>query len=187
MTDSDCLPAEDSQDTAPGRASPFTLLAAHLCRIAHAAPGERAALARMNPRAPMPHQLAALSRAVIAAGLTPESWAREHWLGWTLIAHGMALAGHDASAMLGEQLARAGVAESRVSRLLTARGEAFVQTLPRLLRLMASKGVAPNWNELGALVLRESGNGPVDRQQVETLRLRIAGRYFSALARASRN
>ena len=155
--------------------SPFFALAAY---IAHSGLGERAAIARMNPKEPMPHQLAALSRAVVAAKLEPESWSAAIWQHWALIAHGMALAGHDGGSALGDQLARAGVAESRVTKLLTARGDAFTQGLPRILRLMASKGIAPNWTELGRLVLKESS------QETENLRLRIAGRYFSAQARS---
>lgn len=143
--------------------------------------GERAALARLDPERMLPHQLAALSRGLIHAGLEPERWQPQTWGRWALIGHGMALAGHDGRSRLGDQLARAGVAESRVTRLLTARGDAFTQLVPRLLRLLASKGVAPNWHELGALILR--GETPEHQQEAEALRLRIAGHYFSTLAR----
>lgn len=143
--------------------------------------GERAALARLNSDGNMrPHQIAALTRALIHAGLEPERWPPETWRRWALIAHGMALAGHDGSQHFGRQLATAKVAQSRVNRLLTARGEAFRQQLPRLLRLLASKEVAPNWNELGGLILQEGR----DEQQAEAIRLKIAGHYFSAQARS---
>jgi CRISPR system Cascade subunit CasB len=164
----------DEADPSSKPQSSFSALAAY---IAHAGLGERAAIARMNPREPMPHQLAALARAAVAAKLTPEAWPAAAWQHWALIAQGMALAGHDVKHSLGDQLALAGVAESRVTKLLTARGDAFLQGLPRILRLMASKGVAPNWTELGRLVLKESS------QETENLRLQIAGRYFSAQAR----
>jgi CRISPR system Cascade subunit CasB len=171
--------ADVDRNEGAGRASksqsPFFALSAH---IARAGLGERAAIARMNPKQPMPHQLAVLSRAAVAAKLMPESWSVATWQHWALIAHGMALAGHDGKSSLGDQLALAGVAESRVTKLLIARGEAFSQGLPRILRLMASKSVAPNWTELGCLVLNESS------QESENLRLRIAGRYFSAQARS---
>ncbi len=94
----------------------------------------------------------------------------------------MALAGHNGTGQLGRQLAQAGVAESRVTRLLTSRGEAFRQLLPRVLRLLASKGVQPNWFELGELVLKEDSSASNDAQRAEQLRMRIAGPYFSALA-----
>lgn len=162
-----------------GRANPYGALAAYVQR---AGPGERAALARLEPEDLRPHEIAALSRALLFAGLQPESWRAETWPRWALIAHGMALAGHDGTGRLGRQLAQAGVAESRVSRLLTSRGDAFRQLLPRLLRLLASKGVKPNWFELGELVLKEGSADPDDLSRTEDLRLRIAGNYFSALA-----
>ena len=172
-------PVADALDTAPARVSPYGALAAH---VRNAGSGDRAALARMNPDALRPHEIAALARALLLAGLQPETWRPETWPRWALIAHGMALAGHDGAGRLGRQLAQAGVAESRVTRLLTARGEAFRQLLPRVLRLLASKGVQPNWFELGELVLKEDSSFPDDAQRAELLRMRIAGPYFSALA-----
>ena len=142
--------------------------------------GERAALARLDPDGELrPHQIAALSRALIYAGLEPDTWKAETWRRWALIAHGMALAGHDASLSLGQQLSQAGVSESRVTKLLTARGDAFRQLLPRLLRLIASKGIAPNWHELGGLILNQNS----DEEKAEDIRLKIAGRFFSAEAK----
>lgn len=144
--------------------------------------GERAALARLDPDGEIrPHQIAALARALIHAGLEPERWDPDTWRRWALIAHGMALAGH-ASGSLGNQLCAAGVSESRVTKLLTSRGDAFRQLLPRLLRLLASKEVAPNWHELGWLILSEGR----DEEKAEANRMRIAGRYFSALAKSNK-
>ena len=161
---------------------PFGALAAYIQR---AGSGERAALARLQPEALQPHQLAALARALLAAGLAPEQWQANTWPRWALIAHGMALVGHDGKRKLGLQLEQAGVSESRVTKLLTSRGNAFAQLLPRVLRLLASKGVAPNWRELGELVLCESSGQRSQQVKAEELRLRIAGPYFSALARAA--
>ena len=168
-------------DEAPSQRNHFSLLAAY---IRHASSGDRAALARLQPEALQPHQLAALARALLKAGLSPEQWHADTWPRWALIAHGMALAGHDGKQKLGEQLAQAKVSESRVTKLLTSRGDAFTQLLPRVLRLLVSKGVAPNWRELGELVLKESSNQRDDKEKAEAIRLRIAGPYFSALARA---
>lgn len=141
--------------------------------------GERAALARLDPDNDLrPHQIAALSRALAYAELVPENWHPDTWRRWALIAHGMALAGHDGSRSLGMQLSQADVSESRVTKLLTARDDAFRQLLPRLLRLLASKEKSPNWHELGNLILNESRN----EEAAEAIRLRIAGRYFSAEA-----
>jgi CRISPR system Cascade subunit CasB len=160
---------------------PFGALASYIQR---ASSGDRAALARLQPEALQPHQLAALARALLAAGLAPEQWHADTWPRWALIAQGMALAGHDGKHKLGVQLEQAGVSESRVTKLLTSRGIAFTQLLPRVLRLLASKGVAPNWRELGELVLTEGSTQRRHQAKAEELRLRIAGPYFSALARA---
>lgn len=168
-------------DPAQPRSDVFGAMAAFIQR---AGPGDRAALARLNPEALQPHQVAALARALLAAGLAPEQWHPDTWPRWALIAQGMALAGHDRRQALGAQLAHAGVSESRVTKLLTARGEAFVQLVPRLLRLMASQGVAPNWRELGELVLKENSTDPARLEEAEAMRLRVAGRYFSAVARS---
>ena len=173
--------AQDHQQDAPVYREPFGALAAYVQR---ASTGDRAALARLKPEALQPHQLAALARALSAAGLAPEQWHADTWPRWALIAHGMALAGHDGKQKLGRQLAHAGVSESRVTKLLTSRGDAFAQILPRVLRLMASKNVAPNWRELGELVLKEGSSLRDSQSKAEELRLQIAGPYFSALARA---
>ncbi|MBN9131895.1 MAG: type I-E CRISPR-associated protein Cse2/CasB [Nitrosospira multiformis] len=142
--------------------------------------GERAALARLDPDGEIrPHQVAALSRALIYAGIEPDTLKPEAWHVWALIAHGMALAGHDASQNLGQQLSSAGVSESRVTKLLTSRGDAFRQILPRLLRLLASKGIAVNWYELGGLILNQAR----DEEKAEAIRLKIAGRFFAAEAK----
>lgn len=172
-------PTANVNSDVPARGGPYGALAAH---VRQAGPGDRAALARMDPDALRPHEIAALSRALLSAGLQPETWRPETWPRWALIAHGMALAGHNGTGQLGRQLAQAGVAESRVTRLLTSRGEAFRQLLPRVLRLLASKGVQPNWFELGELVLKEDSSASNDAQRAEQLRMRIAGPYFSALA-----
>jgi len=161
---------------------PFGALATY---IKHAGSGERAALARLSPEALQPHQLAAVARALLAAGLSPDQWHTDVWSRWALIAHGMALVGHDGKSKLGYQLEQAGVSESRVTKLLTSRGDAFTQLLPRVLRLLASKGVAPNWRELGELVLLEGSSQRSQQAKAEELRLRIAGPYFSALSRAA--
>ena len=183
MTTFDPTPNEHvSSVDAPIYREPFGALAAYIQR---ASSGERAALARLQPEALQPHQLAALARALLAAGLAPEQWHAGTWPRWALIAHGIALAGHDGKQKLGKQLAQAGVSESRVTKLLTSRGNAFTQLLPRVLRLLASKGVAPNWRELGELVLIESSSQRHHQAKAEEIRLQIAGPYFSALARSA--
>lgn len=151
--------------------------------IDRADPGTRAALARLDPDALRPHQIAALSRALIDAGLSPDTWRPSTWRRWALITHGMALAGHGKGS-LGKQLAEAGVSEPRVTKLLVSRGDAFLQIVPRLLRLLASKQVKPNWYALSELIRKNDAQEVAEKEAAETLRLRIAGDYFSAIARA---
>ncbi len=146
--------------------------------------GTKAALKRIDPLAPLrPHQIAALSRALIFAGLTPEKWCSQKWARWALIARGMALAGHDGKGRLGNQLAAAHVSESRVTKLLVSRDETFIQLLPRVLRLMESRGVHPNWYTLSELVHKNDADGPL-QGEAEALRLQIAGEFFSAIVRS---
>jgi CRISPR system Cascade subunit CasB len=138
---------------------------------------ERTALARLDPDAALrPHQIAALTRALLYAGLDPTDWRPDTWRRWALIAHGIALAGHDHRRGLGEQLHQAKASESRVTKLLTSRGDAFRQLLPRLLRLLAAKETAPNWYQLGMLILYEGRQ----EAKAEPIRLRIASGYYRA-------
>ena len=176
-------PSSPDTEGAAASSNPYIALARHIRQLEKTDAGERAALARMSPdQALRPNEIAALARALLAAGLEMELWRPATWQRWALIAHGMALAGHDGQGRLGAQLARADVAESRVTKLLTARGDAFTQMLPSVLRLLASKGVTPNWYELGPLVLKQDGDREA-LQDAEQIRLRIAGAYFAQQAR----
>lgn len=182
MNPSELSPATPSSNEA-ATGHPIGRLAGFIDR---ADTGTRAALARLNPDDMKPHQVAALSRALINAGLNPETWQAATWRRWALVAHGMALAGHASQGRLGQQLATAGVAESRVTKLLVSRDDAFIQIVPRLLRLLASKQVKPDWYELSELILKNDATDPVEQRKVEDYRLRVAGDYFSALARAAK-
>ena len=77
------------------------------------------------------------------------------------------------------------MAESRVTKLLTARGDAFQQLLPRVVRLMASKSVAPNWAELGPLVLMDARVEARDSEDADAIRLRIASAWRQVSRRSS--
>jgi len=153
--------------------------------IERADPGTRAALARLDPDHLKPHHMAALTRALLHAGLEPDHWRDKNWNHWALVAHGMALAGH-AKGSLGAQLATAGVSESRVTKLLVSRGEAFFQIVPRLLRLLASKQTSPNWYELSDLIFWNDSADPNKQAKAEDRRRRVAGDYFTALHRAAK-
>lgn len=176
--ESETQQAEPAVAPVPGH--PIGRLAGFIDR---ADPGTRAALARLDPEAMRPHQIAALSRALIEAGMSPDTWHPNSWKRWALVAHGIALAGHDGRGSFGNQLATAGVAEARVTKLLVSRGDAFLQIVPRLLRLLLSKQVKPNWNDLSKLIHKNDSKEAAVQEEAETLRLRIAGDYFSAIAR----
>lgn len=157
--------------------------------IERADPGTRAALARLDPDTMRPHQIAALARALIQAGLSPDTWNPSTWRRWALVAHGMALAGHDGKGRLGQQFGTVQggqpiLSEARVTKLLVSRDDAFLQIVPRMLRLLASKQVKPNWYTLSELIQKNDAQG-LAQEEVEALRLRIAGDYFSAVARAN--
>ncbi|WP_299146701.1 type I-E CRISPR-associated protein Cse2/CasB [uncultured Comamonas sp.] len=186
MLETDAVAPDSEASTEAGvTRNPYGALAA---AIARASTGERAALARLDPDQPLrPQAIAALSRALVDTHLEPENWHPATWRRWALVAHGMALAGHDSAARLGAQLARALVAESRVTRLLTARGDAFTQLLPRLLRLLASRGVRPNWYELGPLIHKESKPDSDAQQEAETIRLGIAKAYFLTISKSEKS
>ena len=185
MVEAEQLPMADAPQAAAKEGavsdSPDAHIGALAAHIRNTGTGDRAALARLSPGAMRPHEVAALSRALLSAGLQPETWRPETWARWALLAHGIALAGHDSKGRLGKQLAQAGVAESRVTKLLTSRGDAFRQGLPRLLRLLASKGVSPNWFELQEMVLLDEP-APEVQERAEARRLRVAGEFFSAQA-----
>ena len=152
--------------------------------IDRADPGTRAALARLDPEDMRPHQIAALCRSLIEADMSPDTWHSGSWKRWALVANGMALAGHDGTGRLGTQFATAGVSEPRVTKLLVSRGDAFLQIVPRLLRLLAGKQVKPNWYTLSELIHKNDAQGQA-HEAAEALRLRIAGDYFSAVGRTS--
>lgn len=190
-------PEADTQQAEPVAGYPIGKLAGFIDR---ADPGTHAALARLSPASirlkdpePIrPQQIAALSRVLIEARLSPDKdrWHPDIWKRWALVAHGMALAGHDTKKRLGEQLGtlhngQPVVAEARVTKLLVSRGDAFLQTVPHLLRLLVSKQVKPNWYDLSKLIHKNDAKDAADQEEAEALRLRIAGDYFSAIARGN--
>jgi CRISPR system Cascade subunit CasB len=183
--------AIDERDEREEQAGPYREVSAIAPFLDHAREGLKAskshyvALKRFDPNAQTltTEQVAALISAFKRAKLMYDDWNLNRWLCWAFIAHGIALAGHDGGKKrrFGRQLDEAGVSEARLTRLLDARGDAFFQTLPRVLRLMSSKGVKPNWVELAVLVLNE--NGAV----ADETRIRIARDYYTAKASEDRD
>jgi CRISPR system Cascade subunit CasB len=144
------------------------------------------ALARLDPSAQTltVQQIAALTRALHRAKVDCDYFSPMQWRRWALIAHGIALAVHcaadESTPKLGQQLERAGVSEARVTRLLNVRGDALFQNLPRILRLMASRGVAPNWVEFGTLILNEGASNTLGKRIAERTRIAIIRDYARA-------
>lgn len=150
------------------------------------------ALARLDPNAQTltVQQIAALTRALQRAKVECDRFSLKQWRRWGLIAHGIALSVHcspdEAAPRLGQQLQLAGVSEARVTRLLNARGEALFQNLPRVVRLMVSRNVAPNWIELGTFILHEGAVDSKRKRIAERTRIAIVRDYARARLQSER-
>lgn len=112
---------------------------------------------------------------------------------WALVLHGMALMAPDhhrarrlksggreplGLALRGPDPEHPVYAESRLARLLSARGAMFRALVPRLCRQMKAADRPLDWVELARLVLAEGR----DETRAERCRERIAARYYSAAA-----
>lgn len=150
--------------------------------------GDLAALRRMDPDAP--------DAAVVWRLLS-----RHELLGspqvenkWALILHGIALmtptgdgsgrSAHDGAVPVGRAIFSGGdsqrssayYSESRLNRLLTARGPILRTLLARLFRMLAAAGQPFNWREMAAFILNEG----YDEEAAEQGRRRIAREYYRA-------
>jgi CRISPR system Cascade subunit CasB len=153
--------------------------------------GDYFAVARLDPMAAAlsAQQIAALTRALLRAKVDCEHLNLMRWKRWAHIAHGIALTvdcANDNAASLGKQFAIAGVSEARVVRLMNARGDAFFQALPRMVHLMASRKVAPEWTQLGALILNEGARDPASVRRADAMRVKIVRDYARAKAASDR-
>ena len=120
---------------------------------------------------------------------------------WALIMHGIALmtptnsgdgnprTAHDGYIPVGRAL-RLGsesqrenefYSETRLNRLLTARGPMLRILLARLFRMLASAGASFNWREMASFILNDGYN----EEAVEQSRRRIARAYYQAERRSS--
>ncbi|SAK61239.1 CRISPR-associated protein Cse2 (CRISPR_cse2) [Caballeronia pedi] len=151
---------------------------------------DHVALKRLNPDAESltVQQIAALTRALRRAKVDCEQLSVEGWKRWAVIVNGIALTGHHiskkgeekANGRFGFQLRRAGVSDARVNRLFNARGDAFFPLLQRVLRLMQSRKVEPNWAELGTFVLNEGAEHARGERWAEASRIRFVQDYTNA-------
>ena len=152
--------------------------------------GDLAELRRMDPDAP-------------DAAVVWRLLARYELLGspqveskWALILHGIALmtptasgdgvgrSAHDGGVPVGRAIFSGGdsqrssayYSESRLNRLLTARGPILRTLLARMFRMVAAAGQPFNWREMAAFILNQG----YDEEAAEQGRRRIAREYYRA-------
>ena len=161
--------------------------------------GELAELRRMDPDVP---------NAAVFWRLMANEGALNRWLGhdeieqkWALVLHGLALmtrtagndamsqSAHDRYAPIGEVLfygdnwgrTTAYYSQSRLNRLLTARGSMLRTLEARLFRMLGAKGCAFDWYRMASLILAEGHN----EERADWIRRDIARHYYWAESRAA--
>lgn len=160
--------------------------------------GDLAQLRRMDPDAP---DAAAYWRLMAERGLLGNpTWEAK----WALILHGIALmtrtsgseaasrTAHDGHMPVGRALFLGGdpgrresgyYSESRLNRLLTARGPMLRTLLGRMFRMMAAGNQPFNWGEMARFILYEGCN----EERAEQARRRIASEYYRAERRSAQS
>ena len=171
-------------------------LTGSIAQLAEHHRGDLAELRRMDPDEP---DVAVFWRLlarydILNSGETVESK-------WALILHGIALmtpttggdgdarTAHDGYKPVGRALflggesqrAQAFYSESRLNRLLTARGPMLRTLLSRMFRMLAASGVSFNWREMSQYILNDGCN----EDAAEKGRRRIARAYYQAERRSS--
>ena len=161
--------------------------------------GDLAELRRMNPDAP---DAAAFWRLMAEQDLLDNPALENKW---ALILHGIALmtptaggdnspearprSAHDPTVSVGLALFQGGLAdrnrafysETRLNRLLTARGTMLHSLLARLFRMLGRAGQPFNWREMANFIL----NDGYDEEAAERSRRQIARAYYQAERRSS--
>ena len=158
--------------------------------------GDLAQLRRMDPDAP---DTAPYWRLMADRGLLGNAaWEAK----WALILHGIALmtrtggreaagrTAHDRHMAVGQALFLGGdssrresgyYSESRLSRLLTARGPILRTLLARMFRMMAAANQPFNWGEMARFILYEG----YDEERSERARRHLARAYYQAARRGT--
>jgi CRISPR system Cascade subunit CasB len=174
----------------PKPPEPAIVRVANLFAVREALPTRVAApLRRMAPEQwslRMAELLSVLGRAGVAVG----SVDLDHAARWAVLVHLVAvLSGttndraHADRRRTGAALHQAGYSEARLSKLLTARGEALRDQVARLARFLRAKGAMPlDLRPLARLVLNEGR----DEREAEAARLSIARGFYAAADRAAR-
>ena len=168
--------------------------AGRIARLADFSRGDLAQLRRMdpdNPDAAIFWRLMAEHDLLHNPGLERK---------WALILHGIALmtprnsgdgslrTAHDGYTPVGRTLFLGGeshreqgfYSESRLNRLLTARGDILHALLARMFRMLASAEVSFNWREMAEFILNED----YAEEAAERARRRIARDYYTAERRS---
>lgn len=111
---------------------------------------------------------------------------------WALILHGIALmtptkaentadgTAHKDKAPVGRTLHEAGYSEMRFNQLLAARDDMLRKLLARTFRMMSTKDIAFDWQEMARFILNEGD----DEEKAERSRRRLARSYYRAQQRA---
>ena len=172
-------------------------MAGYIAQLAENRRGELAELRRMDPDEP---DAAVFWRAMGQHDLLNSGEVVERK--WGLILHGIALmtptnsvgenprTAHDGrmpvgrALFLGDESRRDSgfYSETRLNRLLTARGPMLRTLLARMFRMLASSDVSFNWREMAQFILNEGYND----EATELGRRRIAREYYQAERRNSR-
>lgn len=134
--------------------------------------GDRVTLRRMhfNQQPPLGFYKLALAR--LPAGWDAGQMQRD----WMVVVSGMCLMYpniHRGDQPLGVELARAHYAEARLERLLAADGDTRRTLVLRLVRFLASRHTACDWNDVAGLLLTR------DQDKLERLQRRIAGHFYA--------
>ena len=147
--------------------------------------GDRAALRRLDPDRPNYAGLAVVLRVMRNAGIKIDELGTRRLGRWTLLIHAMALMSGPGKSPHVQGKGRSGgvlhagfYSESRLMRLLEARGTTRDDLIRRLARFLAAKGLAIDWVALAPLILDDE-----DGEDAERARLRIARDYYAAEAR----
>ena len=201
MTTTEGVAATDLQDQ-PGQAQSWGEVAAsmagYVAQVAEHRRGDLAELRRMDPDEP---DAAIFWRILARYDLLDRGETVERK--WALILHGIALmtptnrgeggarTAHDGSNPVGRALFQGNdpqrttgfYSETRLNRLLTARGPMLQTLLARMFRMLASAGVSFNWWEMAQFILNEGYN----EDAAEQTRRRIARAYYQAERRSSQS
>ena len=187
--------APEQQDQSRSRGEIAVELARRLAGLAESHRGDLAELRRMDPEAA---DKAVFWRLMALQGLLGDPGLERKW---ALILHGIALmtprtggggdsrTAHNGYNPVGRALYLGGesqrtsalYSETRLNRLLTARGPMLRTLLARMFRMLAAANVSFNWREMAQFILNEG----YDQQAAEQGRRRIARAYYDAERRNS--